>query len=81
MRKIDITISDEQYKLLMEIARREDISLADALGKCISLFENHNLEVSTNHERILSMAGKYNSRQKDLASNHATYIERDICDI
>jgi hypothetical protein len=81
MEKVEITITDKQYCVLKDMAKRENVSLADAVMKCVEFFDNHKLIISDKHKKILSMAGKYNSKLKDLSRNHDKYIDMDICEI
>ena len=81
MKKIDITITDKQYYVLKDIAGRENVSLSDAVMKCIEFFKNYKPMTLDQYRRILSMAGKYDSGLGDLAKKHDKHINEDICEI
>lgn len=80
MRRTQILISEEQHKLLKDISRRNNISMAEAVRECITYYEKNKPLISDEkkHKKLLNMAGKYSSGLGDLAKNHDKYIERDL---
>ena len=65
------------------MTRRKKTSFTDVVEECIEYYRNSKLIVSKKdvHNRVLSMAGKYDSGLEDLAKNHDKYINSDIYDI
>ena len=80
MKRTQILISEEQHKLLKDISSKKNISMAEAVRECITYYEKNKPIISEEkkHEKVLGMAGKYNSGLGDLAKNHDKYIEEDL---
>jgi hypothetical protein len=80
MKRTQILLTEEQYKLLKNISQEKNISIAEAVRECIVYFGASKSIISDDekYKRTLKAAGKFGSGLKDLARNHDKYLDEDI---
>jgi Arc/MetJ-type ribon-helix-helix transcriptional regulator len=80
MVRTQIQLTEEQARLLHEIATREGVSMAEIIRQSVDKFiqdqsKNKRWEQV---ERAKEAAGKYHAEVKDLAKNHNLYLTEDL---
>jgi hypothetical protein len=76
MKRIQIQLTDEQYKLLKELSAEKDISMAEVVRKAVTFYSSSSAAIirAARIRDALSIIGKYNSGKKDIAKNHDKYL-------
>ncbi len=83
MIRTQILLTEEQHKLLKEISKEKNISMALAVRECVTLYSANiaDLAITSEEEKYtiaLNAAGRFKSGIKDLSSNHDLYLKEDF---
>jgi hypothetical protein len=83
MIRTQILLTEEQHKLLKEISKEKNISMAETIRECVTYYgANIADRVITSEEEkynmALNAAGRFKSGIKDLSSNHDLYLREDL---
>lgn len=80
MKRTQILLTEEQYKLLKNISQEKNISIAEAVRGCIIHFSTSKSIINEDekYERALKAIGRFRSGLKDLARNHDRYLDEDL---
>ena len=80
MVRTQIQLTEEQARLLHEIADKEGVSMAEIIRKSVDKFiESREKSKKWDQvERAKEAAGKYHAKIKDLSTNHDLYLAEDL---
>ncbi len=78
MKRTQIQLTDEQYKLLKELSVKKDISMAEVVREAITFYSSSTATIARDVRMrdALSIIGKYNSGKKDISIKHDEYLEK-----
>lgn len=76
MVRTQIQLTDQQAAILRDMARREDVSIAELIRRSINNYFRIAKQPSLEEKkrRSLEIVGKYASSQSDVSQNHDQYL-------
>jgi len=76
MIRTQIQLTEEQSRKVKEVAKREDISMAEAIRRAVDhwLATYGDMSPAERRERALSVIGRFSSGLGDVAENHDAYL-------
>ena len=76
MVRTQIQLTDQQAQMLHDMARSEDVSIAELIRRSINSYFRigKQPDLEERKRRSLATVGKYSSGQHDVSSNHDHYL-------
>ena len=76
MVRTQIQLTDQQAQMLHDLARSEDVSIAELIRRSINSYFRigKQPDLEERKRRSLATVGKYSSGQHDVSSNHDQYL-------
>lgn len=80
MKRTQVQLTEEQYKLLKDISMKKNTSIAGVIRECINHYSASKcLESSEEkYKRAINSVGKFRSGEKDISIKHDIYLDEDI---
>jgi len=80
MKRTQILLTEEQYRLIKAISNEKNISMAEVIRECILNYTGEKSPITDDdkYERVLKLSGRFSSAKKDLSLNHDKYLTEDF---
>lgn len=78
MIRTQIQLTEEQARALKAMAAREGVSIAELVRRSLTPFlRSPSLPSAERRRRAIAFAGRFSSREGDIAENHDRYLAED----
>jgi len=79
MKRTQIQLTDEQYKLLKSISTQRDVSMAEIIRESINNYTAgiNVMSDDKKYKKVQEVIGKFSSGKKDISVRHDYYLGQD----